>query len=116
MKIGIILPTFTAAAYSYNHPNFYDWYAKYDVDNNEDLIAGISALTQYVPTTAADLANPKILYTPPAQRFATHLASTRPSDTVSVLQDIDIHNGAQANYDVLFIFHEEYVTQHMLGS
>lgn len=43
----------------------YDWYAKYDVDNNEELVAGVSALTQYVPTTPTDLQNPNILYIPP---------------------------------------------------
>jgi hypothetical protein len=51
------------------------------------------------------------LYSVSNSNFYKHLLATRHNDTVSTLTDINIHNGAQINYDILVIFHEEYLTQ-----
>jgi hypothetical protein len=112
VKIGVVLPTFTAAAYNFVHPNYYDWYNEYYSENTNPsgVTADLTDLTAVVPTTHAQLTNPNILYVPEAQKLCNHLLATRPSDTITTLTDIDIHNGAQANYDILLIFHEEYVT------
>jgi len=118
VKIGVVLPTFTAAAYNFVHPNYYDWYNEYYSENSSPsgVTTDLANLTAAVPTTQAELHNHNIKYVPEAEKLYNHLLAARPTDTISILTDIDIHNGAQVNYDILVIFHEEYVTQQIYNN
>ncbi len=115
VRIGVVLPTFTSASYgAISSPNYYDWYVKYMDKNSTEVTSDLDDLTVIVPITDTELTAPKALYIPAALNMYKHLKTTRPStDSITTLTDIDLHNGAQINYDILLIFHEEYVTQQL---
>ena len=68
VKIGVVLSTFTAAAYNFVHPNYYDWYNEYYIENSNPsgVRANLANLTAIVPTTQAELTYPNIKYVPEA--------------------------------------------------
>ncbi len=111
MRIAIINPTFTAAAYD---NSFYNFFRKYkDVSGDRLVTDDLTLLSNSVPSKSKQQS---------AVDFLTkHLANSKTAYNVTVLSDADIHNGlifsldghaAKINaYDILVLFHSEYVTQ-----
>jgi hypothetical protein len=109
-KIGVVIPTFTSGAY-YPWPSpWYEWYNCYVKQNNTQVTNDLKKLTAKIPSEAdwakADVAKSAI-------SLFDHLKKTRPQDQIATITDDQIHDGVHANFDVLIIFHEEYVTQQM---
>jgi hypothetical protein len=112
-KIAIIDPTFTAAAYD---NSFYNFFKKYASATPGEIIKNdINLLSNVVPSKGR-------------QQFAVetlvhHLTSSAKGYNVTILDDVDVHEGSifssDSNnmkknnnaYDILIIFHNEYVTQ-----
>jgi len=110
VKIAVVMPTFTAAAY--NHA-FYVFYNKYinitrGVNVTTDLHLLSSKVTN-VPSLSAS--GPAMLY------LLGNLKWITPDSNIAFLTDQDINAGSifQANgsngYDVLILGHQEYVTE-----
>lgn len=116
-RIGIVLPTFTSAAYgATTQRNYYKFFVEYMEENlhNQSVTSDLDFLTVKVPITDPELNSKDALYIKPALYIYDHLKKTRPStDSITTLTDIDLHNGAHVNYDILLMFHEEYVTQQL---
>jgi hypothetical protein len=121
-KIGFIEPTFTYAAY--NNNSFYNFYAKYSpqiqFSPNLTIYSDLNLLkNKSVPHERfwyfSDPSSPTIPY---KEYFDLLLDHVKKFDhNVTNLTDADVHHGKifQSNgknlYDVLFLFHNEYVTQ-----
>jgi hypothetical protein len=110
VKIAVVMPTFTAAAYN---DAFYVFYKKYDnvtrgVNITTDLNLLSSKVTNEPSSSASGFA---MLY------LLGNLKWIRPDSNVAFLTDQDVDAGAifQVNgsnaYDVIILGHQEYVTQ-----
>jgi len=110
VKIAVVMPTFTAAAY---HNAFYTFYKKYDyatrgLNITTDLNLLSSKVTNEPSSSASGFA---MLY------LIGNLKWISPDSIVAILTDQDVDagsifqkNGSDA-YDVLILGHQEYVTQ-----
>ena len=98
MKIGLVNNTFTQAAYN---NAFYVFYIRY-LDSPGYTTTDLNLLTGTIPNVSY----------PGTERVASELRSILPAgSTVKVITDGDLHNGAASMFDVLVLFHQEYVTQ-----
>lgn len=109
MRIAIVNPTFTAAAYD---NSFYNFFRKYkDVTGENPVTDDLNLLSNSVPSKSKQES---------AIDFLTkHLANSKYN--VTILSDADVHDGlifsldghaTNVNaYDVMILFHSEYVTQ-----
>ncbi len=121
-KIAFVEPTFTYAAY--RSSSFYDFYKKYSpvmyaTDNT--LVTGDQNLLKNIPVPHGPFpyySHPTYLDIPYKNYFnifLQHVKKINPS--VTNLTDADVHEGKIFHnhgtnaYDVLFLFHQEYVTQ-----
>jgi hypothetical protein len=110
VKIAVVMPTFTAAAY---HNAFYTFYKKYNyatrgLNITTDLNLLSSKVTNEPSSSASGFA---MLY------LLGNLKWIRPDSIVAILTDQDVdagsifqRNGSDA-YDVVILGHQEYVTQ-----
>jgi hypothetical protein len=120
-KIAFVEPTFTYAAYQSG--SFYDFYKKYhnvsDTDNNRTVTTDLDLLkNRPIPHGPFPyFEHPQYLDIPYIDYFKIlqdHVKRVDPF--VTNLTDVDVHEGKilQTNgsnaYDVLFLFHNEYVT------
>jgi len=110
VKIAVVLPTFTAAAYN---NSFYTFYKKYNsvtrgINITTDLNLLSSKVTNEPSSSASGFA---MLY------LIGNLKWIRPDSIITFLTDQDVDAGSifQANgsnvYDVVILGHQEYVTQ-----
>lgn len=110
VKIAVVLPTFTAAAYN---NSFYTFYKKYNsvargINITTDLNLLSSKVTNEPSSSASGFA---MLY------LIGNLKWIRPDSIITFLtdQDVDADSIFQANgrnaYDVVILGHQEYVTQ-----
>ncbi|HEX2614546.1 MAG TPA: DUF4350 domain-containing protein, partial [Nitrososphaera sp.] len=109
-KIAIIDPTFTAAAYD---NSFYNFFRKYASASAGEIIKNdTSLLSNVVPSKSRQQFA--------VETLARHLKSSANGYNVTILGDADVHEGlifssssmkADNVYDILVIFHNEYVTQ-----
>lgn len=111
-KIAIIDPTFTAAAYD---NSFYNFFRKYASASAGEVIKNdTSLLSNVVPSKSRQQFA--------VETLAKHLKSSANGYNVTILGDTDVHDGlifssssssmkAGNAYDILVIFHNEYVTQ-----
>jgi len=138
-NIAFVRPTFTEAAYQRN--GFYGFYSKYgfppsgknittDLDMltvktprsvsefvNESALGHMSNTTALIPVNGTELNNfliPQKFWMP----FIDHVKKVAPNATLTVIRDEDVHDGHifypdnKTNvFDVLIMFHNEYVTQ-----
>ena len=125
LRIGLIVPVFTGAAYNHAFYIFYKHYAKVRAGENvtDHLFLLSSLLTKpklpKIPNYAAISASAH------AMRYLDrHLSLLMPKNSVSVLTDIDIDRGSifmnnnnnnTNRYDILILGHQEYVTQQCLA-
>ena len=112
VRIAIINPTFTAAAYD---DSFYNFFRKYkDVAGGNIVKDDSNLLSNNVPSKSKQESAVEFL--------ARHLTNLESGYNVTILSDADIHdglifsslNGHTTNvnaYDTLVLFHSEYVTQ-----
>jgi hypothetical protein len=138
MKIAIVIPTFTEAAYSPD--SFYTFYAKYqsipllkDVKTDLNMLNPHIQSARYInPNEKMDQA--KLSFLTPADpddqiiiRLVTHLQKVNPHALITIIRDEDIHNGyifttnndGKKNnnvYDLLILAHGEYATQTMYNN
>jgi hypothetical protein len=108
-KIAIIDPTFTAAAYD---NSFYNFFRKYASASAGEIIKdGTNLLSNVVPSKSGQQFAVKTL--------VQHLKRSANGYNVTILGDADVHEGLifsssskDSNaYDILVLFHNEYVTQ-----
>ena len=121
-KIAFVEPTFTYAAY--RNGSFYDFYKKYSplmYETDNTSVTGDLNLLKNIPVPHEPFpyyAHPTYLDVPYINYFNLLLQHVKNySTSVTHLTDADVHegkifhnNGTNA-YDVLFLFHQEYVTQ-----
>ena len=122
LRIALIVPVFTGAAYNHAFYIFYKHYAKVRAGENvtDHLFLLSSLLTKpklpKIPNYAAISASAH------AMRYLDrHLSLLMPKNSVIVLTDIDIDRGSifmnnnnnnnTNRYDILILGHQEYVTQ-----
>jgi hypothetical protein len=138
MKIAIVIPTFTEAAYSPH--SFYTFYDKYEftpllknVKTDLDMLNPHIQSARYInPNEKMDQAKLDFV-TPdiPEDQFittlVTHLQKVNPHALITIIRDEDIHNGyifttstdGEKNnnvYDLLILAHGEYATQTMYNN
>jgi hypothetical protein len=137
MKIAIVIPTFTEAAYSPH--SFYTFYDKYqsipllkDVKTDLDMLNPHIQSARYInPNEKMDQAKLDF-FTPadPDDQFVislvAHLQKVNPHALITIIRDEDIHNGyifttnnSKTNdniYDLLILAHGEYDTQTMYNN
>jgi hypothetical protein len=105
-KIGLVMPTFTEGAY---HNSFYLFYNKHQIWGSpakfrEPVHTDLNLLT-------AKLYKPGDGQTKPAVLLSSKIADSVFNSNVSLLTDADIDEGKTNGFDILIIFHQEYVTQ-----
>ncbi len=106
--VAFVEPTFTSAAY--NADGFYEFYDKYaDVDFDQEITDDLHLMTADIP------AEPDRTYFEPlVQRVKSFLPTDIPT---VIIGDTDVHDGfifrddGTNAYKVLFLLHNEYVTQ-----
>jgi len=114
LQIGFVENSFTGAAYR-SH-GFYDFYHKYqdELRDGKNITNDLSYLKVKIPKYSPQY-QPSLL-----EDLPTHIKQLFPSANVSVITDLDVHNGAIFNhnhlipknaYDILVLGHQEYVTQ-----
>jgi hypothetical protein len=133
-KIAFVRPTFTEAAYQPH--GFYTFYFKYKFPPfGKNITTDLDMLTVKTPVSVAEFQNVTGLkhlsnftaliptYDPDLQKFWIPLTNTVkkdvPTATVTVMRDEDVNDGHIFNadnnksnaYDLLLLFHNEYVTQ-----
>ena len=123
-KVGLIEPTFTYAAYQ--NGSFYNFYTKYshllwDNDRNITSITTDLNLLKDRPIPHGPFPyyrHPEYKDIPYVHYFNVLLQHVKKNNTfVSNITDVDVHEGnifqnnGKNAYDVLFLFHSEYVTQ-----
>lgn len=106
-NIGLVMPTFTDAAY--NHA-FYLFYSKHQVWNpvggfSQPIHNDLSLLTGKIIAAGATTR------TAPAVFLFNHLKRLVSNSNVQLLTDGDIDGGIASEYDILIIFQQEYVTE-----
>jgi hypothetical protein len=110
LKIALVQNTFTESAYSSG--GFYAFYSKYDsTRKGRNVTSDLEMLTTVVPREASK----KHILT-----LTKHLENVVPSGAFTNIIDQDVRDGRifssydRSNaYDILILFHEEYVTQEM---
>jgi hypothetical protein len=123
-KIGFLVPSFTYAAYHDN--SFYDFYHKYkDAKRDVNITTDLALLrNNEIPNGPFLVYNAKpgaALTIPYGDYFSIlkeQVEQIVPQATVTDISDVDVHFGRIFNpkdysnlYDILFLFHSEYVTQ-----
>jgi hypothetical protein len=115
LKIGIVENSFTGAAY--RHEGFYDFYKKHlhEIKKGKDVTSDLNLLTPKIPKYSPQY-DVSIL-----ENLPTHLKQIFPNANVSILSDVNVHQGEIFNikgdntsdiaYDILILGHQEYVTQ-----
>lgn len=122
LNIALVNPTFTSAAY--NHA-FYDFYKKYnsEIYGGENITTNLDLLTGKIPrmTTSTNL-------TRFVQVLPGNIEQLLPEAKICILSDADLHKGSifytkdtlpsqPTNlYDIIMIFHEEYVTNEIYNN
>jgi N,N-dimethylformamidase beta subunit-like protein len=110
LKIALVQNTFTESAY--NLGGFYAFYSKYDSTRKGlNITSDLDMLNTEIPREAS---KNHIL------TLTKHLENVIPSSTFTNIIDQDVHDGRifsshdRSNvYDILILFHEEYVTNEM---
>ena len=109
-KIAIVSPTFTSAAYD----SFYDFFRKHiKVKAGQNITSDLNLLFSKVTnkTKISSSSSNAIAY------MYGHLMMLYPHIDVEIIKDQDVHFGKVFNknkenlYDILILFHNEYVTQ-----
>jgi len=128
-KIAFVRPIFTEAAYK--HRGFYDFYFKYGIPKfQKNITSDLDMLTVKTGPSTPELISLYKLTNVDALipagdeyrffwlPFIDHVKKFAPNGTVTVMRDEDVHDGHifygnnKTNaYDVLLMFHSEYVTQ-----
>jgi hypothetical protein len=123
-RIGFVEPTFTYAAYQNN--SFYNFYSKYQqVKPGANITSDIYLLKdRRIPLGPYILYNdkpgdkPSIQYASYFMNLLERVKEALPEALVDNITDVDVHGGRIFNsasgsnaYDILFLFHNEYVTQ-----
>ena len=112
-SVAFVDPSFTAAAY--NVDSFYSFYAKYrNVTAGQNITSDLNFMT-------GDIPGPDRAYMEP---FVESVKKFAPDHEVVILTDTDVHDGLifakhvdesinfeKNAFDVLFLLHDEYVTQ-----
>jgi hypothetical protein len=108
ITIGLVTPTFTAGAY--NDYGFYSFYFKhkYDQFKGKIITTDLNMLTSKIPSSTPYIFNGHI-DDPPL--ITAHLKQLLPNDQISVITDADVHYNKISGFDVLILFHQEYVSQ-----
>lgn len=112
LRIALVNPTFTAAAY--NHA-FYDFYKKHNVEiyRGNKVSSDLNLMTGNIPDNSTVTPLNQFLYN---FKLVDHIKRLLPSAIINVITDSEVHNGyifkkKNVNrYDIIMIFHEEYVT------
>jgi hypothetical protein len=122
-KIGFVEPVFTYAAYQNN--SFYNFYSKYQhVKPSGSVTSDIFLLKdRKIPSGPYTLYNdkpgdkPSIQYRTYFLALQERVRQTLPGALIDNITDVDVHRGLIFNstnesnaYDILFLFHNEYVT------
>ncbi len=110
VRIAVVMPTFTAAAYDHS---FYVFYNKYmNVTRGVNITKDLNLLSNKVTNKPSlDASGIAMLY------LLGNLKWVRPEANIAFLTDQDVDKGSifQANgsnaYDVIILGHQEYVTQ-----
>lgn len=107
-RIAFIKPTFTNAAYNYD--SFYFFYYKYSsTPDDVEITKDLNLMTGEIPLESED----DSVMIP----FIEHVQTFLPNSIVHIMRDENVHDGliftddGRNTYDVLFLFHNEYVTQ-----
>lgn len=123
-RIGFVEPTFTYAAYQNN--SFYNFYSKYQqIKPGANITSDIYLLKDRpIPPGSYILYNdkpgdkPSIQYASYFMNLLERVKEALPEALVDNITDVDVHGGRIFNsasgsnaYDILFLFHNEYVTQ-----
>jgi hypothetical protein len=115
LNIGMVKPTFTAAAYS--DGAFYDFYDKHyrEARDGKNITEDLEMLTAKVPARFAYQIHPELF-----EMLPLHIEQTFPRFNISLINDAEVHdgkifkvndNGIMTNaYDIIMIGHQEYVT------
>jgi plastocyanin len=106
-RIAFVESTFTSAAYSANH--FYAFYEIHEAatEEGDNVTENLDMLTAGVPQ---EVDREYFL------NFTEHVSRFIPNADVDIIRDEDVHNGyifgpdGSNLYDVLFLLHDEYVT------
>lgn len=117
LRIAAVKPSFTAAAYIHDPPGFYDFYGKHGeaARDGKNITEDLNYLTTKIPKNSS-LYHPEIF-----EDLPSHINRILPSAKITILSDVDVHNGAifENNdsgkltnaYDILMLGIIEYVTQ-----
>lgn len=122
VRIGVVSPTFTWAAYK--EGGFYDFYGKYLTSSpiGTNITSDINMLTSTIPHGPFQYFDNNASLGIPGGNFIPltieHIKKTIPNAEVTSLEDVDIHDGrvmqndsaADNAYDILVLFHDEYMT------
>lgn len=107
-RIAFIKPTFTNAAYNFD--SFYFFYYKYSSTPDDVAITkDLNLMTGEIPLESED----DSVMIP----FIEHVQTFLPNSIVQIMRDENVHDGliftddGRNVYDVLFLLHNEYVTQ-----
>lgn len=102
-KIGVVVPSFTEAAYSPD--SFYTFYDKYyPTSRGQNVTTDLDMLTADLfhnfinPYTSASIENFSAVNPPPIPdesilTFAEHIRKTRQDSLISIIRDEDVHSG-----------------------
>ncbi len=107
LSLAIINPIFTEAMYN---KSFYDF-----IHSHEDAKKG-QKITSNLSLLSSKISN-ELNKTRMISFLAEHLKVSSPGSNITLMTDLDVHNGSIFNrsglnkYDVLVLGHEEYVTQ-----
>ena len=108
-RIAFIKPTFTNAAYNFD--SFYFFYYKYSSTPDDVAITkDLNLMTGEIPLYSEE--DDSIMIP-----FIEHVQTFFPNSIVQIMRDENVHGGliftddGRNVYDVLFLFHNEYVTQ-----
>lgn len=122
IRIALIEPTFTAAAYN---NSFYLFYQKYgDTPSNENITEDLNLLSTRVTTYPTITPTAKVHSAFAMLSMLKNLKLITPQSNITVLTDIDVNNGlifkrvdsgrvdpSSNAYDLIILGHQEYVTQ-----
>jgi hypothetical protein len=114
LHIALVENSFTGAAYRYQ--GFYDFYEKHhsELDSGNNVTEDLNLLTVKIPKYSLQY-QPSLL-----EDLSTHLKQLLPDADISIISDLDVHEGTIFNnrtttsgnyYGVLILGHQEYVTQ-----
>jgi len=120
VRIALVEPTFTAAAYN---NSFYVFYSKYSQVKNMNVTSDLNLLSSKVSIYPTITPTTKVHSAFAMLSLLKNLKLISPDSNITVLTDADVDNGSIFNkdgthvnynsnaYDLIILGHQEYVTQ-----